>query len=311
VTIVDRLDDATAHQLLTTPPDEFVVARNALVKQLKAQGERDRAAEVGALRRPSWVDWALNLAAVEHTADVERFAEAAELMRDAQRGAVTGREGVDLRAAMTGLRDRTGELARKVNGVLTGHGRPAALPDITERLAEIATSDASTEQLRTGLLLGEAGGDGVLGFGTDAVDEAPSTRKPKPVQAPAKTPSTKAPAKKASAKNASANKAAAQEEPAASGPDHTFERRRIERELKTAERVSQAARRDADRADTAVRHAKTAVDAATDAVKQAQSSLDRAERRLQREEADRQAARQKSEAAAADVARLRDALDQL
>jgi hypothetical protein len=286
VTIVDPLDDALAHQLLATPPDEFVAARNALVKQLKASGDREQAAEIGAMRRPAWVDWALNVAATQHGSEVERFAESAELMRAAQRGAVTGRGGVDMRAAMTGLRDRTGELARAVNSVLTDQGRPPALPEITERLAEVATSDAATEQLRAGLL---SGGDGALGFGDIDTTEQPA----KPVRRV--SGSRRVPDSKRS--------------PAPADPDSSLERRRIERDLKTAERVSHAARRDADRADTAVRHAKTAVDAATDTVNQAQSALDRARRRLDHDEADRDAARQKAEAAAAEVTRLRKALD--
>jgi hypothetical protein len=295
VSIVERLDEQHLHQLLATPPDEFVATRNALVKRLKAEGEREQAGEIAAMRRPAWVDWALNVTAAEHGADVERFADAAEAMRDAQRGAVTGRGGGDLRTAMTGLRDRTGELARRANAVLTSHGRPGALPDITERLAEIATSDSSTERLRAGLLLGDDGNGDEAGFafGDTADTDTPPTRKPKP-------------ATKAAAANATP-KPKPESEPA--GPDLTLERRRIERDLKTAERVSHAATRDAERADTAVRHAKTAVDAATDAVTKAQSALDRAERRLRREEAQRDAARDKAEAGAAEVARLRRALD--
>ena len=244
------------------------------------------------MRRPSWVDWALNITATEHGADVERFAEAAEMMREAQRSAVTGRGNVDLRTAMTGLRDRTGALARRVNGVLTGHRRPAALPEITERLAEIATSDAFTDQLRAGLLFGDAGDDARLGFG-DGDGNAGEMRSKKP-----------APTKKAAAKPAKP----ATPEP---GPDLTLERRRVERDLKAADRVSQAAKRDATRADAAVRHAKTAVDAATDTVNQAQASLDRAQRRFEREQAARDAARAKADTAAAEAARLRTALDEL
>jgi hypothetical protein len=289
VSIVERLDEQHLHQLLATPPDEFVATRNALVKRLKAEGEREQAGEIAAMRRPAWVDWALNVTAAEHAADVERFADAAEAMRDAQRGAVTGRSGVDLRTAMTGLRDRTGELARRANAVLTNHGRPGALPDITERLAEVATSDASTERLRAGLLLGDDGDEGGFAFG-DTGDTADTSPRPKPK--PAKEPVAKP-----------------KPAPESAGPDLTLERRRIERDLKTAERVSHAATRDAERADTAVRHAKTAVDAATDAVTKAQSALDRAQRRLRREEAQRDAARDKAEAGAAELARLRRALE--
>jgi hypothetical protein len=275
-----------------------------LVKQLKAEGQREQATTVAAMRRPSWVDWALNVTAVEHAAEVERFADAASLMRDAQRSAVTGRGGVDLRSAMIALRDRTGELARRANAALTGNGRPAALPEITERLAEIATSDQSTDQLRAGRLFGDSGDEADIGFGDiDDGDGAPSA-KPKKAKEPAKKP-----AKKPSEKPA--EKPANTSQPLESAPDRTLERRRIDRELKTAERVSHAATRDADRAGTSVRHAKSAVDAATDAVTQAQSGLDRAQRRLQREEAERDAARDKAAAAEAEVARLRRALAEL
>ncbi len=284
--------------MLATPPDEFVAARNALVKELKAKGQRDEAAEVAGLRRPSWVDWALNMAAVDHAGEIARFVDAAELMRDAQRGAVTGRGDVDLRAAMTGLRDRTGELARCVNRVLTGHGRPPALPEITERLAEIATSDRSADRLRAGLLLGDAGEDVGLGFGD--VDERAAPSKPKPTK------------KAATKKNKTTTKKTAPVKQENEAPaDLSLERRRIERDLKTADRVSKAARRDADRADTAVRHAKAAADAATDAVNQAQAALDRAQRRLVREQADRDGAHARAEAAAAELERLRKALDDL
>jgi hypothetical protein len=298
VSIVERLDEQHLHQLLATPPDEFVATRNALVKRLKADGEREQAGEVAAMRRPEWVDWALNVTAAEHAADVARFADAAEAMRDAQRGAVTGRSGVDLRTAMTGLRDRTGELARRANTVLTSRGRAGALPEITERLAEVATSDASTERLRAGLLLSDDGDEAGFAFGDTADTADTADTSPPRKSKPAKEPVAKA-----------ASKSGPKPKPEPTSPDLTLERRRIERDLTTAERVSHAATRDAERADTAVRHAKTAVDAATDAVTKAQSALDRAQRRLQREEAQRDAAREKAEAGAAEVTRLRRALE--
>jgi hypothetical protein len=248
------------------------------------------------MRRPSWVDWALNVTAVEHAAEVERFADAASLMRDAQRSAVTGRGGVDLRSAMIALRDRTGELARRANAALTGNGRPAALPEITERLAEIATSDQSTNQLRAGRLFGDSGDEADIGFGDIEGGDGAPPAKPRKAKEPANKP---------------AKKPANNTQPLESAPDRTLERRRIDRELKTAERVSHAATRDAERAGTSVRHAKSAVDAATDAVTQAQSALDRAQRRLQREETQRDAARDKAAATEAEVARLRRALTEL
>ena len=84
----DPVDD-----LFVVPPEEFVAARNALAKQLRAGGERERAAEVAALRRPSVPDWALNVVAHGQAGELEPFFEAAQESREAQRAAASGREG--------------------------------------------------------------------------------------------------------------------------------------------------------------------------------------------------------------------------
>ena len=205
------------------------------------------------MRRPAWVDWALNVTAAEHAGDVERFADAADAMRDAQRGAVTGRGGVDLRTAMTGLRDRTGELARRANAVLT----------------EPRTTGGAARDHRT------AGGDRHVrrdpptNSAPGCCSATPATTEASRSATPADTADTRRAASQKPAKEPrrrSRHRRPREGRARDPGPDLTLERRRIERDLKTADRVSHAATRDAERADTAVRHAKTAVDAATDAV---------------------------------------------
>ena len=47
-------------ELFDLPPTEFIAARDALAKQLKADGDAGAAAEVKALRRPSVAAWAVN-----------------------------------------------------------------------------------------------------------------------------------------------------------------------------------------------------------------------------------------------------------
>ena len=88
---------------MATPPDEFVAARNALVKQLKRDGDRESAAAIAAMRRPAWTDWALNVVADDDGEIVDRFAEAASEMREAQKAAFAGRGDVDLRGSHFGL----------------------------------------------------------------------------------------------------------------------------------------------------------------------------------------------------------------
>ena len=104
---------ADVDELFAVPPDEFVAARNALVKRLKAAGERDRAAEIAAWRRPTPVDWALNQVARDDAEAVERFIETAAAARDAQAAALSGRRE-DLRAAVAEVRESSATVAALV-----------------------------------------------------------------------------------------------------------------------------------------------------------------------------------------------------
>ncbi|MDP8988077.1 MAG: hypothetical protein M3N11_06985, partial [Actinomycetota bacterium] len=58
---VDGLD-----QLYELEPRHFVAARDRLVRELRAAGERQAAAAVKGLRRPTVVAWALNQVARAH-----------------------------------------------------------------------------------------------------------------------------------------------------------------------------------------------------------------------------------------------------
>ena len=56
----DRLVRAAATQLYAGAPAEFIATRTALVKSAKAEGQKEAAKSIGALRRPSVAAWALN-----------------------------------------------------------------------------------------------------------------------------------------------------------------------------------------------------------------------------------------------------------
>ena len=64
----DPVDD-----LYQRVPGEFVAARNQLVRELKKAGEKDRAAEVAKLRRPSVGAWAVNQLARRDRAELEEL----------------------------------------------------------------------------------------------------------------------------------------------------------------------------------------------------------------------------------------------
>ena len=161
-------------ELFAVRPEEFVAARNALVKRLKAAGERDRAAQVAAWRRPSVVDWALNVVALEEPDVIDRFLDAAAAGRAAQAAAVEGRgEGEDLRAAVSALRDAVGPVSRRAKDVVSRSGKaPSALTaEVTSRLAEIsANSDLAAQLERHQLGSGGVDTDDAFGGAGDGAD---------------------------------------------------------------------------------------------------------------------------------------------
>jgi hypothetical protein len=81
----ERLDE-----LYREHPDGFVAGRNALAKELRAQGERDEAERVKKLRRPSAAAWLINRAALTSPKELAEFAEASEALEAAQTRALEG-----------------------------------------------------------------------------------------------------------------------------------------------------------------------------------------------------------------------------
>ena len=105
---------ADVDELFTVAPEEFVATRNALVKALRTAGQKDEAAEVASLRRPSPSDWALNVAAHRHADDVSALLDAAADLRRIQAGAIEGRGG-DVRGALAAMRSASTAVHRRAD----------------------------------------------------------------------------------------------------------------------------------------------------------------------------------------------------
>jgi hypothetical protein len=275
------VDEATLRGLYATVPTEFVAARNAVVKDLRRAKERDEAAVVAALRRPDWTDWALNVAAAEHTDAVDEFARAASDVRDAQTAAIEGRDGPDVRAALRTLRERTADVIRAAVAALEGAGRAPATAELTARLSEIAGNAPACEQLRTGVL-GSGDPDGSDPFAGLEPPSRPRQRRDAPAASkPAATAAGKAAA------------AATDSQPRPSAA----ERQRIKRERERAERAHQAAVRELDAAEDDLEQA-------TAAVATAREKLAAAERRQTEATERRLSAAEKVSQAETEVAAL-------
>ncbi|MBJ7457176.1 MAG: hypothetical protein JHC74_14060, partial [Thermoleophilia bacterium] len=82
--------DGRLDALYAGPPAMFTKARDALVKELRAEGSRAEAEAVRALRRPSRLAAELNRLAREDTARLDALIAAEDLLASVQRRMVQG-----------------------------------------------------------------------------------------------------------------------------------------------------------------------------------------------------------------------------
>ena len=152
--------------LYAADPGEFVSARDTLAKRLRGEGEKEAAAEVKALRRPSAAAAAVNRAVRTDPDALEELLAAGDSLREAH--AALGRGDRD---AMRAARDRE---RRAVTALLrvAGVTEPLATK-VRETLHAVALDDSVRAAVAAGRLEKEAapGGFGVFGAGEPAADE--------------------------------------------------------------------------------------------------------------------------------------------
>jgi hypothetical protein len=85
VQIIGRELDEIVRELYVLPPDDFVAARNELVRQARAAGSRDVAEQLQQLRRPTRSAWLINLLARDPEG-MQRMSALGRQLRDAQTG---------------------------------------------------------------------------------------------------------------------------------------------------------------------------------------------------------------------------------
>jgi hypothetical protein len=163
------------------PPGEFIAARDRLAAELKDAGRADEAAAVKKLKRPSIVAWAVNAASRERPEDVAALREAGQELRRAQRKALSGGGGEDLRRATDDRRALIQTLADA--GVSAIGTRGGAHRDaIAETFDAASVDDELGERLQAGILEREArppagfgaieGFEVLQGGGSEAAEDA-------------------------------------------------------------------------------------------------------------------------------------------
>jgi hypothetical protein len=170
------MDDDRVRTLYREPPEGFIAARDALVRELKEAGRAEDAATVKALRKPTVPAWAVNQLTEREAKRLQELLDAGAEVRAAQQAAMSSGASADrLREATAARRQVVGRLADAAARALRDAGRSpdAHLEEIRATL-EAASVDAELgERLREGTLeraSREAGGFGDV-FGLQLVPE--------------------------------------------------------------------------------------------------------------------------------------------
>lgn len=107
---------------------DFIARRDALAKELKASGDASGAAEVKAQRKPTQIAWVLNQLARRHADDLADLVDVGRDLARAQRKALRGEAGSDLRdaigrqrSAVSALTAKTADLMRELGVAPTEH----------------------------------------------------------------------------------------------------------------------------------------------------------------------------------------------
>ena len=106
------------------PLDQFIPERTALARELRKAGERERAGEVAALRKPSVAAWAVNQLVRTQSKPVADLLEAGDALRAAQDDVLAGRgDAQSLRAAVEHERAAVDALTEAARGLLSSEGQ--------------------------------------------------------------------------------------------------------------------------------------------------------------------------------------------
>ncbi len=171
--------NAEIDRLYGLPLDEFVPQRDAAAKRLRADGERDAAAAVKALRKPTAGAWALNQAVRRRGAETQALLAAGERLRAAHAGLLSGGDRNELRAAVDEQRRLAGVLSDCAEAIAseTGKSGPALRERVRSTLYAAAVDDEVREQLENGRLVRE---QEAVGMGGPFGDAAAAAAAPAP-----------------------------------------------------------------------------------------------------------------------------------
>ncbi len=175
------LDDVAA-ELYALPPGEFTGARNAKAKEARQAGDKDLAAAITALGKPTMVGWLANQLVRERPDEMHALLDLGESLREA----TASLAGDQLKELSRQQRQVVYALVQQARGLANAAGHPASedtARGLEETLHAALADPAAAEQLAAGRLTGVLSRSGFPGD-TSAASAAPKRTAAKASKAP-------------------------------------------------------------------------------------------------------------------------------
>jgi hypothetical protein len=239
-----RVEDAI-DRLYSLPLEDFTGERNELARELRAEGRREDAERVKALRKPSVSAWAVNRAVREEPGLLEALLGAGGELRQAHRQASRGGGAAQLREAAGAEREAVEALAGAARKAAGRRAGDALMDRVRATLHAASLDEPARDLVARGLVVDDLVAVGLGPFASDAGGARHARNRPPSGRTP---PSGGRPG-----------------HPSGGGSDRAA-RKRLEREARSAE--------------TAVGNAETRVENAQEALAEAKASLASQKKRL-------------------------------
>jgi hypothetical protein len=187
-----------ADELYLVVPGEFVARRSDAVRAARAAGDRDRAAVLSQLRKPTVSAWALNQLARTQPRSVHELLD----LGDELRAATAAGDGPALRELARRRQQRLADVVALARRVAVEHGQQfgdSAVRELETTLTAAVADPRAAEQVLSGRLTGGLAFAG-LGFDEGGLPPerallAPSRERPAP--RPSSDPTTSTPSERA------------------------------------------------------------------------------------------------------------------
>ena len=283
----------TDDELYRLPLEEFIAARDQAAKALRKAGDKETAARVAKLAKPTPPAWAANQVAREQPELIGALLDAGAALRAAQDAVLSGGGAAALREATLNERHAIDDVMRVALELKPGgKALSRAMADRLRTTLHAAAGDpALRAALSAGRLTGEAQAGGAWPFAIGAEDAPPAApAKPKAKKQPKEDPAEQAERERAQREAEEARKAL------------EAELREARSTLKVRERVARGAAEDVEEAERGLRDARERLEQARAALAEAEAAAETAQHVAD-------AARRSRDDARDTVSRLEERLD--